>query len=1101
MAKKHLLLGSVSALAMGMLIAPAFAQEEGVETVVVTGIRASLQSAQAIKQNANQVVDAITAVDIGALPDNSVAEALQRVPGVQITRTDAVNDPLRWAGFGNGVFIRGLSWVKSLTNGEETFGASDGRNISFADISADLMSGVDVYKNPNAKQVEGGVGGTVDLKTRKPFDAAGRLIAVSGDLSMGLLSDHATPSFNALYSDRFQTSIGEFGVLLSADYQNLMSTNNVVSTDPWTNKQQSGTWQSGPDATHTAPADATNYPYLNTTNYYPRGYTNKYGTIGYRHMDWKQPRVALDATLQWRPTDALEISATAIWSKAEPQSNEHNIGWIIPVTDGTYSTLPSADTTSDAKSMATYTYDDLGYWNGGTLYNVQGGSTMANYFDTRFDVHHHINANYELNLKYTPTDNLQVTLDADYVDSRATMSSMAIYNFVKNTAYVQSSNYSGNASYYPNAPEIDVTVDLSDDSPNFLYNAAGTKSLATQSNYLWGAGMDHYENNYAHAYVTRADATYTFGGDGLMGVLTSVDVGFRANLKQAVTRQTGWNWGRMGFETWSAGNCGRHSDYSGNDLSTTFCADTIGDFSTWMAKDVINYNFPDVFGQKMPSLYEPDIAWMKDPYAVWKDVQPMEEAYKTLTYKADTPADETNLYADGMWQPLIVKNGANCKGTAYNCMAMYKSETAGISNQKEDTYAGYAQLNFANEIFIWDAIPVDGNVGVRIVHTDYDSGLGYVVLPKVSQSSCTGICKDYNEALTFIGGSQNSDGSYGGTTVSYGAIKNSYTNVLPSFNMRAHLTDNLFMRLAYSQGLVRPDLDKMRNYATLSYAFDTCVVDVTKGTTCPNGTVAGFASHGLTGTGYNPSLKPTYSQNYDVSMEWYFSPTGHMSVALFDKLISNYVMSGDVTIPYTRNGVTEKFNLQTYLNGDKGRVKGFEFDYQQFMDMLPGAWSGIGMSFNYTKIYNTGGHNSINAGQYINNLINGTDTSKQEASDTLAYANDETLPMEGMSGDSANIALMYEKYGISARVAYNWRSRFLVSSSAVNLFQPVWQRGYGQVDTSVLYTFLEHYKVGIQVNNLFKQTTVLEIGSQDTMHKYEWVEGERKLSLIMRANW
>jgi outer membrane cobalamin receptor len=94
MANKQLLLGSVSALAMGLLLAPAFA-EEGIETVVVTGMRASLQSSQAIKQDSNQIVDAITPVDIGALPDRNVAEALQRVPGVTLQRNSSPNDLTR----------------------------------------------------------------------------------------------------------------------------------------------------------------------------------------------------------------------------------------------------------------------------------------------------------------------------------------------------------------------------------------------------------------------------------------------------------------------------------------------------------------------------------------------------------------------------------------------------------------------------------------------------------------------------------------------------------------------------------------------------------------------------------------------------------------------------------------------------------------------------------------------------------------------------------------------------------------------------------------------------------------------------------------------
>lgn len=133
-----------------------------IEEVVVTGLRQSLESAQAIKRNAEQIVDSITAQDIGALPDRSVSEALQRIPGITLQRTSANRDPARLAAEGGGVFIRGLSWVRSETNGRDIFSATNGRDLSFEDISADLLAGVDVYKNPSADMVEGGVGGTVN---------------------------------------------------------------------------------------------------------------------------------------------------------------------------------------------------------------------------------------------------------------------------------------------------------------------------------------------------------------------------------------------------------------------------------------------------------------------------------------------------------------------------------------------------------------------------------------------------------------------------------------------------------------------------------------------------------------------------------------------------------------------------------------------------------------------------------------------------------------------------------------------------------------------------------------------------------------------------
>ncbi len=190
---------SASALALGTRLrscAPAYAQDATTgdeEVVVVRGIRASLQSAQTIKQNADQIVDSITAVDIGALPDRSVSEALQRIPGVTLQRTNETATPRVWRREGGAVFIRGLSWVRSETNGRDIFSANSGRVLSFEDVSADLLAGVDVYKNPSAQQIEGGVGGLVNLRTRLPFDDDGLLVAGSIDYSVATSVKRASP--------------------------------------------------------------------------------------------------------------------------------------------------------------------------------------------------------------------------------------------------------------------------------------------------------------------------------------------------------------------------------------------------------------------------------------------------------------------------------------------------------------------------------------------------------------------------------------------------------------------------------------------------------------------------------------------------------------------------------------------------------------------------------------------------------------------------------------------------------------------------------------------------------------------------------------------
>jgi len=106
-----------------------------------------------------------------------------------------------------------------------------------------------------------------------------------------------------------------------------------------------------------------------------------------------------------------------------------------------------------------------------------------------------------------------------------------------------------------------------------------------------------------------------------------------------------------------------------------------------------------------------------------------------------------------------------------------------------------------------------------------------------------------------------------------------------------------------------------------------------------------------------------------------------------------------------------------------------------------------------------------------------------------------------MSNDSYNVAAMYEKYGISARLAYNWRSGFLMTTSAANLNEPVWQEKFGQIDGSIFYTILDHYKIGFQASNILKAKTFLDVGYKNYHPRYEWVDADRKLSVVLRASW
>jgi len=169
--RRLLALGTASALAI-VAASPALAQDapahdkdkdtadatadpEPGDQIIVTCYRASLRAAQSINRNADTFVDVISAEDIGALPDRSVAEALQRVPGVNIGRFEKPSDPDRFSVEGTGVIICGLNFVRSELNGRDIFSANGGTVLNFNEVSPELLGRVEVFKNLTADAVEG----------------------------------------------------------------------------------------------------------------------------------------------------------------------------------------------------------------------------------------------------------------------------------------------------------------------------------------------------------------------------------------------------------------------------------------------------------------------------------------------------------------------------------------------------------------------------------------------------------------------------------------------------------------------------------------------------------------------------------------------------------------------------------------------------------------------------------------------------------------------------------------------------------------------------------------------------------------------------------
>lgn len=1021
------LLASVSMLALGGLVAgPAAAQESATavatastaqdeqasetgaaqptevaeaddNVIIVTGIRASLRSSRDRKKNAEQVVDSITAQDIGALPDRSVTEALQRIPGVTIQRTNAARDPARLSAEGGGVFIRGLSWVRSEVNGRDTFSANNGRALSFEDVPADLLAGVDVYKNPSADLIEGGIGGLVNLRTRKPFDQPGQLIAFSADYNYADLLEKGFWSGSALYSNRWEVAGGDIGILLSASIGNIGNRTDSIQTGDYTARGTGGT---GP--------------------FIPN-------TLGFRRIDWEQRRTAFSGSVQWAPADNFQVTAEAIFAKAKPEDTEYNVG-------DYFSPLPNSD--------ASYEFDDEGILQSGTV----GGRMLD--LNTRWGKRINKTKDFSLNVKWEPTSNLTLSTDLQFVRSTMDLFSM--------TAFVE-----------PQTP-FTVDFDLSGDTPTLHYSAPGDPQLV-QSNYWWAAAMDHFERNEAEQWAYRADGEYEFEENSF---LKSFRFGVRGTDREAISRSTGWNWGLLSRQHW--GNGGGETVF----LNMTGCTPGNPACPAWLPQN------PDLPRQSsligFDNFFRGDVS---QPGGFWF---PTEDLVSNGTDNAFSFLQSTLSNGWG-WAP-IPEGG-------------YSS----INNQDEKTLGGYGLLRFG-----MDDGPLgrfDGNIGVRVVRTRNDAGdptitVGAVTVPPLAtcQAAAANFAFDHdnNPATAPIAAplpasicdplDQIISASSGGGGISVNQViptTNNYTDVLPSLNLRFHLRDDMILRLAAAKAIIRPTFAQLQPTFALGANFvaetgfpSDCVINSTPGAStfaCPNP---------LRGTGANPTLKPTKSNQFDVSWEYYFGRDGQLSAALFYKRVKNYIFAQTNQVPITAGGEDLIFDLVTLRNGEKGKVKGFELAYQQFYDFLPRPLDGLGFGANLTFIDASGGRNTTDAPSDPNQVGGSTD---------------ETLPLEGMSKWAYNLFLMYEKYGISARLAYNWRSKYLLTTSAANINRPVWSEDYGQLDGSVFYNVTKNIKMGVQGTNLLNSKTFLDVGGADRHPRYSWNITDRRFAFIVRG--
>ena len=363
--------------------------------IVVTGIRASLSSSAQVKRDANQIVDSISAVDVGKFPDANIAESLQRITGVAIDRS---------GGEGQFITVRGLGpeFNTVLVNGRVMATDNAGREFSFDVLSSNMIQRTDIYKSPVPNLQEGGIGATVNIVTARPLEGRDGLHATAQIGAIyDTLREKASPDFaaNASWTNAEKT----FGIVLAGSYTKRKSQADTIAIDGWINGR--------PDIVQ----NVNGVPTLITGSdprYPVSGNINVPQSLYYQRAQEERERINLSGTVQYRPSDTLEITIDGIYSK-------FNVRGVVRKMDNFMAApyyLPTFDDNGTATSLSMLGSDFLAQ---NPQFAAQYGPLLTNNginakIDHVYNTTNRLSDSYQIggNIKWNPRDDMQISFDA-----------------------------------------------------------------------------------------------------------------------------------------------------------------------------------------------------------------------------------------------------------------------------------------------------------------------------------------------------------------------------------------------------------------------------------------------------------------------------------------------------------------------------------------------------------------------------------------------------------------------------------------------------------------------------------------------------------------
>lgn len=362
--------------------------EERIEVIEVKGsFRDSLSNALNQKRQSDGAIDAILAEDIADFPDLNLAESLQRIPGIAISRAAGEGRQISVRGLGpefTRVRINGMEAVSTSGGTDQIGGANRGRGFDFNTFSSDLFSSLTVRKTASADVEEGSLGATVDLRAAQPFDYDGFTFAASGQMGYNDLSEKSDPKTSFLVSNIFAD--GKVGALFSASYSERQLKDQGASTVRWNNVNDFGSYQ-GDNAA----------PELDEINNAFRPRLPRYDS--YTHdMD----RLGLSSSFQFRPNEDTKIDLDVLYAKTDATRNEVFLQGILNAGANRPTSATAASGNTGVMNVVDYFIDDTNTMTYGSFENA---TIRA---ENRFDELSTEFLQYNLSLKQHLTDDLSM---------------------------------------------------------------------------------------------------------------------------------------------------------------------------------------------------------------------------------------------------------------------------------------------------------------------------------------------------------------------------------------------------------------------------------------------------------------------------------------------------------------------------------------------------------------------------------------------------------------------------------------------------------------------------------------------------------------------